>query len=190
MPPYYNNGSELKPNWIYTYKPFYFDIVINFNNTLLTIDSIIWKAICYIQENGYDTPEFTKSITHIMVYTDKQCSGLIPFNTTPNSWFDNNLPSYINGTFRFNNFRDMVIVENSPILDDDGLLFDENYNGNISGVAPLTIGNKNTKNWFEKSFIISKFAAIRFYVDSQLLPYHNRIIKISDVSLEGKINNR
>lgn len=185
MLPYHNISLTDRPNWVYTLKPFYVDILINFGTSYI-VDSVIWIANLINQNANSQDIEQTKSISAIMIYTDTQCSDIIELSASASTWFDQTLPRFINGEFRFNNFRDEVVITNKAILDDDGVVFNSSY---VNTVAPFVV-DKNIKKWFDNSLIISKFAVVRFILDPTNNYFYNRTLQLNDVKIMAKTDNR
>jgi hypothetical protein len=190
---YTQNGNKqyMVNNYnVLAYKPFYVDIVFNFATNNLVIDSVQWFANLFkVLDNANDI-EFTKSINGIMVYTDSQCTDLITFAATPNTWFDQTVPRYVKGEFRFDKFRDVVVYSNKAVIDDDGVIFNSSHPVYSGVVNPEIVVNKNAKKWFDKSFIISNFAVVRLYLNANDNDFKNRILQLTNVSLTGTVNNR
>ena len=105
-----------------------------------------------------------KTITDIMVYNNHQCSGLINLeeNTIRNT----------EGEWRFNNFRDIVIDVNSPVINNDGTINTNNLDF--------------SKLWFEKSNFIGKFIVVRLYMNNM----EDNTILIHDVKAQSILANR
>ncbi len=191
---YIQNGNKLAMlpyvNNTFSYKPFYIDVVFNFNDTQYIVDSVQWIAKLFTVNSSSNTIEYTKSINTIMVYTDTQCSDLIELLANPTSWFDNTTPRYVNGEFKFNNFRDAVVVADNAIIDDDGVVYNSNH-PSYNGVSnPTIIVNKNVKKWYENSIFMSKFAVVRFMLNPLNTDFKDKVLQLINVSLTLSSNNR
>lgn len=120
----------------------YIEVIFNKNlNITKLYQSIHWVTSVINLNKG---EEQYKTINKILIYNDSQCSGIINLNECnikprKNEWF-------------FNDFRDLLLNENLPIVDDNGELLQENIN--------------NFKVWFEKSNFISKFIVVRLIIDN------------------------
>lgn len=95
------------------------------------------------------------TISEIMAYTDKQCTGILQVNAL-SDWYDKQSGRNLNGEWFFNDFRDGVIDDNLAFLDDDNLPINTNV-------------NKNLKSFFEIDQIISKFVVLRLSVNNYLI---------------------
>ena len=68
-------------------------------------NSINWSSDVFNSSGVYQPNE---TITHVMVYSDTQCSGLIPLDYN-NVWFEENTRGLFK-TWFFDKFRDIVIT--------------------------------------------------------------------------------
>ena len=105
------------------------------------------KALKWIttSRNTEGGNEYFNTFTHIVIYNEHQCSGKIPLTELENI-------RNIEGEWRFNDFRDIVIDKNSPIIDNGGKLVEENLD--------------YSKLWFDKSNFIGKFIVVRLIHDN------------------------
>ena len=111
----------------------------------------MWDTDVIALEDIYKKVNENLTFTHIMVYNNNQCSGLISLKNyskimrktrnTKEKW-------------SFNEFRDMVIDPIVAFLDEDKQLIASN------------IATK--KAWFNKNLFLSKFAVVRFQHDNVL----------------------
>ena len=136
------------PNCIYynsEVNPSYIDVAISANTDQKIWHQIIWESYAYVA--GDEKNDLT--FTHIMVYTDHQCTGLIPLNKFTKLPFTAvNLRNTIQ-EWNFNSLQDIVIDPNVSIIDYRGLLNVANLNAN--------------KPWFKKSRFFGKTIVVRFY---------------------------
>lgn len=143
----------------------YVDLIFNSHLDISKLLMNITWVTDVINNNGGN--ENYKTITHIMVYNENQCSGII--NLKDNHF---ELTRNIEGDWNFNNFRDLVINPNSPIIDDDGEVITDNIN--------------NIKLWFEKSNFISKFITVRLLIDN----VDNDTVYIHEVKVNSLISKK
>lgn len=92
-----------------------------------------------------------KTFSHILIYNDYQCSGVIALFNNTVDWFNRDVRNVEDSWF-FNNFEDIVIDETLTIINADGTV----NTGNLS----------NSRSWFEKSKFFSKFAIMRLIEDN------------------------
>ena len=142
---YQHNDKTNKGLFYGTKYESYIDLIFNQSldiTKLLHSISLITDTI-----NNSGGNEDQKTITHIMVYNENQCSGIINIK-------DNRLTisRHANKEWHINKLRDLVINPTSPILDENGNLIEANIN-------QLTL-------WFEKSEFISKFISVRLIMDN------------------------
>ena len=162
---YKHNNNALKG--LYYGKKFksYVDLIFNQNLEVSKLyQSINWVTDT-IESNGGNNR--FKTITHIAIYNNNQCSGII--NLKDNHFV---LTRNVQDEWNFNEFRDLVINPSNPILDDNGEIIEENIN--------------NIKLWFDKSNFISKFIVVRLIIDNEL----NDSVYIHKVEVKSIISNR
>ena len=142
----YKHNELANKGWFYdTQYPSYVDLIFNGNLEISKLyQSIMWISD-NINSNGGDT--YNKTITHIGIYNKSKATGLI--NLKDNEFL---LTRTNEGQWSFNDFRDLVIDQLSPIIDDNGDFISANLN--------------NDKLWFEKNNFISKFIVVRLYMDN------------------------
>lgn len=93
-----------------------------------------------------------ETITHLMVYNDNQCSGLIDIKAEKDLWFGKDARN-LEETYNFNNFRDLIKDKFLPFLNKK---------------RELIVANINlSKSWFKKNRFISKFVIVRFSSDNK-----------------------
>lgn len=162
----YEHNDKLTKGFYYGVKyDTYVDLI--FNNDSRT--SRLFMNITWITDviNNSNGNERDKTITHIMIYNNNQCSGIINLK---DNHFD--LTRNIEGDWNFNEFRDLVINPNNPILDSNGDIILSNIN--------------NIKLWFEKSNFIGKFITVRLLIDN----IDNDTVYIHKVNVNSLISNR
>jgi len=109
-----------------------------------TVRSINWLSDT-VKSDG--TVLKDETITHLLIYNNSQCSGLIDINKDKGLWFGSDARN-VEDTWNFNDFRDLIKDKNLPFLDNKNELIQTNIN--------------TSKAWFDKSLFISKFAIVRF----------------------------
>ena len=117
--------------------------------------------------NAIGGEEQFKTITHVAVYNNNQCSGVINLK---NNQFVNN--RNVEGEWNFNSFRDLVINPSFPVIEDNGDINESNLNFN--------------KSWFDKSNFISKFIVLRLISDN----IDNNKVYINQVNSKAIISKR
>lgn len=137
-----------------SYKGKYYDTTINASfvdilfNESPTITKL-WESVEWQTEviNAAGVILYNETFTQFMLYNDTQCSDIINLNQS-GEWFDAFTGRTIYDSWYFNNFIDAVVNNKLPILD--------------STLMPIATNvNKNLKDYFDLSKIISKFVAIR-----------------------------
>lgn len=149
--------------------PAYFDLVIHKNVNI----NKIWESVTAITKSvlsNIDKPLYTFS--HIMLYNDHQCSGLVIFSYQTKDWFNNQYARRINDKWFFNNFRDRVVDVNLRILDDSG--------------NPIASNVITTKDYYDKNVFLSNFIVIRVYHDN----IDTRTIYFNDIDMIVREDNR
>jgi hypothetical protein len=142
---YIHNDNETKGLYYDVNYESYVDLIFNSSKdiTKKTVN-VNWISQVITKQGGTD---MFKTFTHIMLYNQHQCSGIINLK--------DNLYEVIRdaeGRWNFNKFRDLLTSVNLPIIGEDGDLLVENLN--------------NNKQWFEKSNFISTFIVVRFIYDN------------------------
>lgn len=162
----YEHNDKLTKGLYYGNKfDSYIDLIFNTNlKQSKSYQNISWITDVINNSGGY---EKFKTITHIMLYSNDQCSGIINIK---DEHF--NLTRGIEGDWNFNEFRDLVINPINPIIDTNGDLIQSNIN-------LLTL-------WFEKSDFISKFITVRLIIDN----VDNDTVHIHEVNVQSLISNR
>lgn len=94
-----------------------------------------------------------KTLTHITIYNNNQCSGTLTLNPDNGLWYGKDARN-IQGGWNFNQFVDIVKNQNLAIMDGNNQVISSNLN--------------NSKDWFDKSKFISKFVITRFEYDNVL----------------------
>lgn len=148
----------------------YVDVILNVNNDInKSFGSFNWKT--EVKNLVDKATQFSKTATHVIVYNEVQCSGLIPLITAQSAFTGNNARQ-LKGTWHFNSFRDAVVNSGVAFFDDDLNVITGNFNFN--------------KNWFDKSKFFGKFIALR-------LIYNNvdqKEFTINSIDVTQKLNNR
>jgi hypothetical protein len=141
----------------------YIDLIFNGRLDLSKLyQAVTWESVVYTIEQAR---LYNNTIDAIMIYSDYQCSGVI------------NLEQFVNcrnveGVWNFNEFRDVVINSNFPIVDSVGDLVENNVNFN--------------KSFFDKSKFIGTFVVIR------LIMFNNNTndVYINQVNVKSRISKR
>ncbi len=148
----------------------YVDVIFNLENDVnKSFGSFNWKTDV---KNLIDkATQFSKTATHVIVYNEVQCSGLIVLTTNQSSFTGNN-SRQIRGTWHFNSFRDAVSNSAVAFFDDDLNVITGNFNFN--------------KNWFDKSKFFGKFIALRLIYDN----IDQKEFTVNSIDVTQKLNNR
>ena len=117
----------------------YIDLIFNRNLDITKLYSTISWYSTSIKNGVVDR---NKTITHIVIYNETQCSGKIELV---------NIKNY-EDEWSFNDFRDLLESNILPVLDDNGDIIESNIN--------------KDKLWFDKSNFISKFITVRLITDN------------------------
>ena len=96
--------------------------------------------------------EYNKTITHFMVYNNKQCSGIIPI-VDIKPILDTFNARHKNYSWFINKFKDVIINQNLPILDNNFKVNNLNLN--------------TQKSWFNKNEFMSNLFIIRLIYDNK-----------------------
>lgn len=154
------NQSEVNESMI--------DVVFNNNRTQSKIiSSINWISDTLKLDN---TVVLKDTLTHIMVYNNYQCSGIVALQLVP-TWF-NEIKDIKEEEWSFNKFSDIVIDRNLPFID-------KKYNVIITNVT-------NNKSWFNKNKFIGKFVIVRFIYDN----VSQNDFYLNDVNVNKRISDR
>jgi hypothetical protein len=143
----------------------YVDLIFNSNLEISKLLMNVSWITDVINNNGGN--ENFKTITHIAIYNENQCSGII--NLKDNHY---KLTRNVEGDWNCNDFRDLVINPNNPILMDNGDINTTNIN--------------NVKLWFDKSNFISKFITVRLLIDN----IDNDTVYIHEVKTSSLISKK
>lgn len=123
-------------------KDSYIDYVENEDpNITKRFDSLTW-----ISNVDLNNVNYKETFTHLMIFNDNQCSGIIDLNSDSSLWFSHAVRD-VEGTWNFNEFRDLIINSSNAFLDSKNKLISTNIDVN--------------KSWFEQSKFISKYAIFR-----------------------------
>ena len=143
----------------------YIDIIFNAQNDV----SKSYEALEILTEvhNQVNAVNSNKTISSVVLFNHHQCSGEIILDLNN---FD--IIRQAEGVFRVNNFRDLVIDADLPIILEDGSINISNLDFN--------------KNWFDMSYFISKFIVVRVIWDND----NNDDIYLNEVKTIAQISKR
>jgi len=118
----------------------YVDLVFNGDNSFTKV----YQAVRVISNAIKDNVNYKDvTIDKMVIYNDNQCSGEIDLS---------DLTRNANNEFNFNEFRDLVIDAQQPIINEDGSINESNINYD--------------KLWFERSYFMSKFIVVRLIMSN------------------------
>ena len=170
------NSLEYKHNSLhnkgfYTFQIFnsYVDLIFNSRFDLKKL----YQAVSWITQvinnsnNNNRTNDYFKTINFIRVYTDYQCSDELVIDA---SFIEKG--RVLENEWQFNNFRDIVVNPNLPIVNEEGSINQNNLN--------------NLKSWFEKSNFINTFIVIRMGI----IPQNNTTTYIHGVNVKSRTSDR
>ena len=162
---YKHNSLTQKRGTYYNNKTFtgYIDLVFNSRLDLSKLyQAVEWESVVKTIEGA---TLYHKTIDKIMVYSDYQCSGEIPVKEFKNS-------RNVEGLWSFNEFRDLVVDSNLPIVDEEGRVVLNNLN--------------NKKSYFEKSIFIGTFVIVRLIMSNE----NTDDVYINFVNVKSRISKR
>ena len=134
-----------------TIYPSYIEAVFNEDaDKTKVLQSLSWITNVEDPANNFATRE-DKTFTHLIVFNDNQCSGLIDLFADNKLWFGRDAKN-TEETWHYNNFFDLVKNKNNAILDANNELI----SGNLD----------SAKVWYKKNKFISKFVVARFIFDN------------------------
>ena len=162
----YKHNSKLQQRGTF-YQNETFDSYIDliFNNRLDLIkhyQAVTWESVV----KGIDgSTKYNKTIDKIALYNDYQCTGEIPL-----SLFEN--VRNVEGIWKFNEFRDIVVDNYLPVVNDRGRILDTNLN--------------NNKSYFEKSLFIGTFVVVRLIMSNS----NTDDVYLNFVHVKSRVSNR
>lgn len=129
---------------------FYIDMVFSFE------EEVFLNSVQFLTKMLGDVSSITdwKSITHLTIWNDNQCTGRIPIDT---------LKNFVTGAsksrseYSINEFRDMV---KSDVVDFLGDIFND--------FRPLQGAIDNNKPWYEQSYLQDRYFIVRLEYDNQV----------------------
>jgi hypothetical protein len=127
--------------------------------TSTILDIAVWKTVVY---GLLDKIKDTDTITHIMIYNDHQCTGLLTLVNRANLVSKANEIRNDEGTWHFDNIRDAVVDRNAEFMTADGYVVGANMNMN--------------KPFFKRAMIIGDYALVRMVYDNltdYIIEFHN-----------------
>lgn len=126
----------------------YIDVVFNeAPEQTKRFDNVNWITTVELNRVNYKD----ETATHLVVFNENQCSGRISLKAAGGLWFEKDVKNN-EGTWGFNNFRDLLDNPANPFLDNKNQIITSNINSN--------------KAWFEMSKFISKFVVFRIITDN------------------------
>jgi len=144
----------------------YVDLIFNTRHDLSKIyQSVSWTTIT--RDRATNAILFFKTIDAIRLYNNYQCTELIELLPDTLS-----LDRNVEGVWNFNEFRDMVINRDLPIVDKYGSIIESNIN--------------NNRSWFEKSNFIHTFIVVRMIMNNT----DNKEVTIQNVNIKSRISDR
>ena len=132
-------------------------------NVNLLFESLYWSTK-YVIDN---VDIYDQTFTTLRVHNESQCTEAIDLNTNAKwntgdkEWFDTEHGTVKSNVWMFNQLFDYVIDNRKPFLKDF-----ITYIQNSSNELGVNNNFNLNKEWFEKSKIMSTFAAVTFYFDN------------------------
>lgn len=149
----------------------YVDLIFNSRFDLDKLyQSITWKSeVQYIDidDKNIITRDFFKTIDAIQLYTDYQATDVKSLSTGFITRIRNT-----EGEWKFNDFRDIVVDRTLPLVNEEGVINQNNLNIN--------------KSWFEKSNFISNFIVTRLLIYNE----NNKTVYIHCVNVKSRTSDR
>lgn len=148
----FRHNSKLNKSIFYNNQifPSYIEPIIKSNaSETKRFDNINWLTNV---EGGSGVDYENITLTNLVIYNNNQCTGIINLTQDNGLWFGHDVRN-VEGTWNFNEFKDIVINQNIHIIDQWGNINVSNLNIN--------------KAWFEQSEFISKFVVCRLIYDNQ-----------------------
>lgn len=161
------NSNDVNPgNFFGTQYESYVDLIFN---TRLDINKQ-YQSISWVSEAiEMDTERVLQfdTVDKLMVYSNHQCSGIIPISKTSLGNTRNT-----EGIWQMNEFRDMMISPDKKVIDEEGNL--------------ITSSLSTDKPWFNKGLFIGNFIVVRFIWDNT-----TKVLKhIHNVNVKSVTSNR
>jgi hypothetical protein len=142
----------------------YIDLIFNSRPDLSKIyQALYWVSEVVLANGGKD---YFKTIDAVVLYTDHQCSGRIDLASAKG------LARVLENQWQLNEFRDLTITHNLPIVNKRGEILTDNININ--------------KVWFEKSNFINNFIVVRLIMSN----INNEQVYIHTVNIKSRISKR
>jgi hypothetical protein len=141
-----HNSTTLKSTFYDSVaKESFIDVVFNENPEITkTFDNANWISTVENATTIFDN----ETATHLIAYTGTKCTDKIDLAKSSRAWYSRDSKN-VEGTWNFNNFRDMVIDPSLPFLD------------STPQKALISSNISTTKSWYNKSKFLSKFAVFR-----------------------------
>jgi len=150
-----NTNIENKYGKYFSNTPneFFIEYVINIGEDYQTgqgvnvLDNKLFEAFEWITEayNSNKHNEYDKTFTKVLIYNENQCSGILTLTTSDLKEVD--------GTWRFNNFRDMVSSYTNKVINEG--------KGIITADKVIAGTISSTKPWYKQYYINGKYIVIR-----------------------------
>lgn len=133
-----------------TPHPFFIDVVFNQPKDF-TLDSLEWFTDV---TDATGTDLFEKTVTHITISSQYQCSGRIPVKDISLSKYHHNARN-VASSWTFNSFRDIVATRGTAFIDS---IFND--------YRPLQSNLQTSSAWFKKRMMQGKSFTVRFEYDN------------------------
>lgn len=165
----HNNNSVKSKYYNGVIRESYIDYVSNPNTEISkNVESVSW--ITNSEKNKVNYPKET--FTHIVVYNDTQCSGKVSIALLSSSvWYSKDVRN-VEGSWNFNNFRDLVKNITLPIFDEYGEVITSNID--------------TSKPWYNSSKFLSKYIIFRVITNNST--QHN--LHLSYININFKKSTR
>lgn len=116
------------------------------------LDSIIINTTAQnLVANDSEKNLYNETIDSVMIYTDTQCSGIIPFELAN---IERSGYRMVQSKYIFNNFRDGVLNDKLPFITSDKQVITANV-------------DVTKKDWYERSVFINNYFVIRIVINNE-----------------------
>ena len=169
-----NNPDEFYVEYVINTSVDYTTGQVTSLDTNKLFDAFQWITEVF-DSNG--TNYYGKTFTKLLIYSENQCSGVIDLSSA-------NVKS-TEGTWRFNDFKDIVITYANQIINQDkGIPTGTNASVLTDNTKVITSNINASKRWYEKSFFRGKYIVIRFVYSNSITEQYEIYMHKYDAMLQ------